>query len=330
MKAKIAAEPTANLPGVSERHSVHILNPFSGGKNAKKYYEAARRAIEKIGGEILVSEHSGHITEITADVFRKDPFAHAVIYGGDGTVNEAVNGIMLSGHADTASFSVIPQGSGNDFAKYVNDPKNFERTKLMPLDLIKVTCGENVRYFANTMNIGFDCDVVLTSYKVKKFPILQGSLAYIASVVATLAKKKTIHASIKLSGCVDFEGAPIDDVMIERDILLTEGANSRFCGGGFYSAPLASVSDGLMDVLVVNNVSIPKFASLVGAYHDGTYIDDHGNMPKKFDGIISYHRCRKFELGGAEHFGLDGEVFATNGECISAEVIPHATLFAAL
>ena len=333
MKAKLPNEVKITLPNVSERRAVHILNPSSGGKNARKYYEAALRSIEKAGGETLTSEHCGHVTELVSELFAKDPFAHAVIYGGDGTVNEAVNGIMLSGHAHTASFSVIPQGSGNDFSKYMNDSGIFKPAELNPLDLVKVTCGDHVRYFANMMNIGFDCDVVLATYRIKKSTPFQGSLAYIAGIAATLLKRKAISAKISLTGCIPLgEKNPesCTDTVIEKDILLTACANSRFCGGGFCSAPLASVNDGFMDILIVDNVSIPQFASLVSAYHDGTYIGENGEMPKKFTKVLSYHRCRKYEISGPSHFCLDGEVLETGGNTVCAEVIPNATWFAAL
>lgn len=328
MKAKV---PDVTVPAVGERRVVHILNPSSGGKKAQKYFETARRAVEKIGGDMLVSEKPRHIMTLAAELFAKDPYAHAVVYGGDGTVYETVNGIMLSGNASTACFSVIPQGSGNDFSKYANDLSGYPKSKEVPLDIIKTECGGNVRYFANMMNIGFDCEVVRETYKIKKVPFLQGSLAYIVGVISTLAKKSPLHAKITMGGCVSLKGnMPLRDETAEKKILLTACANSKFCGGGFDAAPLASLDDGLMDVLIVNNVSIPKFASLVGAYHDGTYIDENGTMSENFSKVLSYHRSKTFSIDGAKFFCLDGEVFPTNGETLKAEVLPAATNFIAL
>lgn len=328
MKAKVQ-DGTYHAAG--ERRTVHILNPSSGGKNAQKYYEAARRAVEKIGGDMLVSEKPRHIMTLVSELFAKDPYAHAVVYGGDGTVYETVNGIMLSGNAKTACFSVIPQGSGNDFSKYANDLGGFAKGKEVPLDIIRTECGGDVRYFANMMNIGFDCEVVRETYKIKKVPFLQGSLAYIVGVISTLAKKKPLHVKITIGGCVSIGDAGSEqDAVLRKKILLTACANSKFCGGGFEAAPLASADDGLMDVLIVDNISIPRFASLVGAYHDGTYIDENGVMPEQFSKVLSYHRSKTFSIEGAKFFCLDGEVFPTNGSTIKAEVIPSATRFMAL
>ena len=112
MKAKVPETKNQTvkmeIPGIADRHQVHILNPASGGSKGGKAFEAAKAAIEKSGGEIRISEKPGGIEELTAELFAKEPFAHAIVYGGDGSVYEAVNGIMKSGHSRSASFSVIP------------------------------------------------------------------------------------------------------------------------------------------------------------------------------------------------------------------------------
>lgn len=190
-----AAAPIV-LPNVSERRHVHIINPNAG---SKKYYSAAVSAIEKSGEERLESTSGEHLRALVADLFRKDPFAHAIVYGGDGSVYEAVNGIMESGAAATASFSVFPAGSGNDFSTFANDKAGFKKAKLNKIDLISVSHGGKRDYFANMMNIGFDCAVVKETYTLKKKPFLKGSAAYIAGVLKVLAVKKTIPAKIKLS-----------------------------------------------------------------------------------------------------------------------------------
>ncbi len=275
-------------PKLGSRRVVHILNPASGKPG---YFDAARRAVEKEGGEMQISQYSGGIIDLVRDLFISDPFAHAVVYGGDGTVNEAVNGIMQSGAADTASFSVYPMGSGNDFSAYANDSGDLPRTDLTRMDVIKTTCDGVVRYCANMANVGFDCDVVWETYTLKKKPLFRGKMSYIAGVVKVLAVKKTIPAKITLEGCVHLKtGEPLPDFRVEKRVLLSACANSKFYGGGFKAAPLASISDGLMDVLVVNDVSRLRFVSVVGNYRAGNYIDEQGKVGKKFEKILSYHR----------------------------------------
>lgn len=328
MKAAAPKVKKISLPNISERRQVHILNPMSGNGRS---YEAARRAIEKTGGEILVSERKGQITALVAELFAKDPFAHAVLYGGDGTVYEAINGIMQSGKNATASFSVVPAGSGNDFSLYANDSGVFQKAELAPMDLIRTTVGGEVRYCANMLNMGFDCEVVRETYTLKKIPFLQGSLAYIAGVAKVLARKKTIPAKITLSGCVDGGGVPVsEDMSFEQRVFLTACANAQYYGGGFRAAPLASVQDGLMDVLIVNNVSRMVFVSLVGDYHDGTFVDEQGILKERFRKYLHYQKCRKIMIEGPQWFCMDGEVLPTDGHAVEAEVMQNAVWFAAL
>jgi len=337
MKAKVPETKNQTvkmeIPGIADRHQVHILNPASGGTKGGKAFEAAKAAIEKSGGEIRISEKPGGIEELTAELFEKEPFAHAIVYGGDGSVYEAVNGIIKSGNSRSASFSVIPLGSGNDFSRYVNDSDLFKKAELNKIDLIKCTSGGVDRYCANVMNMGFDCDVVWETYTLKKYPFLRGSAAYLAGVLKTLMVKKTIDADITLIGCEsvdpDDNEKVTSDIKLEQNVLLTACANSRFYGGGFCAAPLASVSDGMMDVLVINDVTRLQFLGMVGAYHDGTFIDGHGVMPAKFEKVLIYKRCRAIEIEGPSRFCLDGEIFEADGR-IRGEVMPQALWFAAL
>ena len=308
---------------------VHFMNPVSG---SSRYYASTRKAVDELGGQIVVSEHSGQITELIMDALEKDPATHAVVYGGDGTVFEAVNGIMLSGAAETATLSVIPSGSGNDFSSFANDPATLSHGESVKIDLVKTTCGGKVRYFDNMMNIGFDCSVVYETEKIRAGGVIKGSAAYMAGVAKVLGAKKPIHPTITLSGCVDTAtGEPIDDVTFSKELLLTACANGKLCGGGFKAAPLAKLTDGLMDVLVISNISRVKFVSLVKDYHDGTFINEKGQLKPRFKDVITYVKCRKMEISGIERFCLDGEIFSVPaGEPLVAEIVPAAINFRAI
>ena len=306
----------------------HFINPVSG---SHRFYDATRKAVDEIGGKIFVSERSGQITEMVIDALEKDPSTHVVVYGGDGSIYEAVNGIMQSGHNDTAVLSVIPSGSGNDFSAYANDSGVFSRGEIHKIDLIKTTCGGETRYFDNMMNMGFDCSVVYETSNVRKAGVIKGSAAYIAGVVKVLGQKKTMNVSLTLSDCVSLStGKPVDDFHVEKSLLLTACANAAYCGGGFKAAPISKIDDGYMDVLVINDVTRPKFISLVGDYRAGTFINEKGVMKKSFREYVDYIRCKKMTIVGPEMFCLDGELFETNGEEIVAEVAHNAINFMAI
>lgn len=306
-------------------HTVHLFNPAAG---AGRRFADVRAAAEKTGEPIFVTENSGHAESLCESLCRDDPDTHIVVYGGDGTIHEAVNGIMRSGHAGTASFTVVPAGSGNDFSACVNGSAHLA-PGIHEIDLVRVTDpAGNVRYFANSLNMGFDCDVVRETDTLKHKRGLSGSAAYIAGVLVVLARKKPVPLTLTMYGCRPF-GADADlaePVTIEQSALLCACANGPFCGGGFKGAPLCDLSDGYMDVLAVKNISRARFLSMVGGYHDGTYISPDGVLKPAFAQILSYHQCRRAVLSSPAYYCLDGEVHAPAAS-ITVEVVPHAVRY---
>ena len=309
-------------------HTVHLFNPAAG---AGRRFAAVRAQAEKTGEKIYVTENSGHAERLCASLCRDDPHIHIIVYGGDGTVHEAVNGIMASGHGDTASFTVVPSGSGNDFSACVNGCAGFA-PGFHKLDLVRVTDPDgNCRHFANSLNMGFDCDVVREADSLKHKRGLSGSTAYIAGVIRVLARKKPVPLSLTLYGCKPF-GADTDaaePVTLREDGLLCACANGPFCGGGFKGAPLCDLTDGYMDVLCVKNISRTRFVSMVGGYHNGTYIDQSGTLKPSFAKILSYHQCKKAVLSSPAYYCLDGEIH-TPAQSLTVEVLPHAVQYLTL
>ncbi|MBQ8641312.1 MAG: hypothetical protein IJ480_03770 [Clostridia bacterium] len=334
--------PKITLPNVNERQHVHIINPCAGDG---RLYEGVRKAVAQTGEEVRLTEGPGDVERICREEIGKNPFVHLVVYGGDGTVHEAVNGIMASKGSLTASFSVIPAGSGNDFSSYVNGIAGFTPPDLHHIDVVKTTDRDgNTRYFANSLNLGFDGQVVMEADRFKHQKGLRGGTAYIAGVAAVLVKKHPVSVKITLEDVRDFasgqdrtdgQGGTLhhawseNRVDIAGDILLTACANGPFCGGGFKGAPLCSIKDGLMDVLVVQNITRRQFISMVGHYRSGTYISETGEIMPRFRKVLSYYQCRKMHIQTDEHYCLDGEICGRAGD-LTVEVSPEAVWFAAL
>lgn len=314
MKATLErAQTKIVLPNVAERRQIHLINPRA---CAGKHAAMAKKLAEKTGGEVVLTEGAGFAEEYAAELFTKDKFAHLVVYGGDGTVYEAVNGIMNSGNSHTASFSVIPIGSGNDFSAYANEAAGFRKAELVRLDL----CHANGRYFINMMNVGFDCNVVYRTASLKKNPLLRGKMSYIAGVAQELVMKKPVSAKITLDNGDE----------LETSVLLTACANGQFCGGGFRGAPLADMTDGLMDILVVNDVTRRTFLSLVQDYKNGTYIEPDGTMKEKFEDVLMYRRCAKYRVSGIQRYCIDGEIMEPEDGSVTVRCVKNAIWFAAL
>lgn len=251
--------------------------------------------------------------EYVCEVCKKDPNAWIIVCGGDGTISEAVSGILDAGCGRTAALSAIPTGSGNDFVRYMNS--TCKQKEIYDVDAIKIAN----HYCVNMVNIGFDCDVVAEARKMKQRPWISGSFAYILGVVKALVKKKSFKTIVQLNGVNGTD----ENETFEGNYLLTALSGCPYCGGGFKAHPLASPFDGLIDVLLIDNVTRMKFIKLVGDYRAGTHFDEETGKPaKKVEDIITYRRCKSISYGGFSQICIDGEIVTTDS--INAEIIPNA------
>lgn len=227
--------------------------------------------------------------------------------GGDGTLCVTVNAIMEIADRDRISVGVIPVGTGNDFVRNFQpkalfmDIDNQINASPVKIDLIKC----NDFYAVNMINIGFDCQVVCatTDFKRKKFIPLK--LAYICGLVQTLIKKPGVSMTISEGG----------KEYLKKELLLTTFANGSFCGGGFHSNPHASLCDGKINALFVNDITRRKFVSLVGYYKKGTHLEG------KFERIIYETKDSTYDIrfSSPTNISVDGEIVKVNEINLSCE-----------
>jgi YegS/Rv2252/BmrU family lipid kinase len=232
--------------------------------------------------------------------------------GGDGTLNECVNGVIGN---DQHEVAVIPIGTGNDFTRNFLSKENFLNIEAQ-IDSIAAKCDVikyNDRYCINVANVGLDCEVVARTDKIKKNPMVPSKLAYIFGLIGEFIKKSGIVFSCKIDG-VERE---------KKKYLLALFANGGFYGGGFHSAPLAELSDGLIDVCFINYISRLTFLGLVSKYKKGTFLS-----AKNIDNILEYIKCSKIEIEfeKKERICIDGEL----EECdkLTIEVVKEKINFA--
>lgn len=231
--------------------------------------------------------------------------------GGDGTFSETVNGAPM---APNAEFGLIPIGTGNDFERNFTGFDNFfdiERQldgRAVRLDAMRC----NDRFAFNVINVGFDSNVAKKTGEIKRSPLVPTGLAYSAALAITLCKPFGTTMEVEL-----------DDGSVIRDkLLLVAIANGGFYGGGFHAAPRASLTDGLLDLCIVNKVSRAKFIGLVGSYKAGTHLKN-----EKAKNIIRYHQTPRVTLHFDSPVGvcIDGEV--EMNDVARIEVIPRAFAF---
>lgn len=285
--------------------TIRILNPAAGKGKALEIDYCSEST------ENYVTTGVADAAEYVHKESLADKDAHFVVCGGDGTLNEVVNGIMHAGTNDTVKISVIPTGSGNDFVK--NFPiKGVEKR----VDAMKY----NDRYGINVINIGFDGKVAANVNKYKRVASFNGSLAYIMSVVEMLFKPLGEEYEITITH------ANGDVTQLAGNYLLAVVANGAYYGGGFKAAPLAELDDGLLEVILVKKISRLTFIKLVADYRRGTHLDPETKRPiTKMADYIYYTQCRRIKIQGMTEVCVDGEMDYISEVDIS--VIPDAINF---
>lgn len=295
------------------RH-LFILNPCAGKKdNSGAWREKIESACQSRGADYLihVTTGAGDACEtVRSTLAASDEPVRIYACGGDGTLNEIVNGVI---GFSQAQISVIPDGTGNDFVRNFSRPEQFLdiETQLdgepIKLDAIRV----NDRYCINMINIGFDCEVVRKTDSIKKSPLVPNGLAYLVGVLATLIRKPGVKAKIS------FDGSEPEDCRF----LLTAIGNGAFCGGGYDSLPPASLRDGKMDFLGVSNLGRIKFLSLLGDYKKGKHLD--GRAARYMRHVAANEITMDF--GSEQAVCVDGEIVYENSVRLS--VVPEAVSF---
>ncbi len=257
--------------------------------------------------------------------------------GGDGTLNEVVNGAF--GY-DLVEIAMIPAGTGNDFPRSFGLLKNFEDIEKQilgagrPVDLIRYEAlvpnpanaslsydPDNLfesdpepvaGYCANMFNIGLDCNVADLVSRIKEHPFVPGPLAYGLGVGIVLGKKEGVNLEIRLDNGEFFNG----------DLMLVAIGNGSYCGGGFKGVPLSKVDDGMIDVSIVGNISRRTFLSLLGKYRKGTHLED-----PSVNRFLTYRKCRSLTIRSSDALKLctDGEV--SMAVEITFEIIPGGMKF---
>ncbi len=228
-----------------------IINPVAGnGKTLEHWEKNRKRIFDELGEQNYeMTRYPGHATEIARNVCSED-YDLIVSVGGDGTLNEVVNGIAGSKKA----ISLIPFGTGSDFGKTlgIRTLEDFllalKINKRIEVDLPSVYFQEDSRsrYFINILEIGFGAEVMNYVNKHKGL----GRYSFLMGIFSTLSRMKKYQLKISL------DSFHTDLYTIETII-----ANGRYFGGGMLASPNSVPDDGILDVHVLKPFS--KIGSLI-------------------------------------------------------------------
>lgn len=258
----------------SQPHWLVIVNPNAGNGKGKKDWEKISSALKRNKLSFIVKFTSArgdaihYSCEAIADGFRK-----IITVGGDGTLNEVINGVFLSTEcaASEITLALIPVGTGNDWGRMFGIPLNYEKAaeiisegKSMPHDAGLVSYYDGTekksRYFINIAGLGFESVVVKRS-NYQKERGRNGKMIYLYNLLLSLLTYKNTRADII-----------IDGLKISADIFSINIGNGRYCGGGMRQTPDALPNDGLLDVTVIRNIGKLEIIRKLKILYDGTIL----------------------------------------------------------
>ncbi len=289
-----------------------ILNPVAGRGKAYRAIKYIRNLLrnKKINHEFSITNSPGDATRIASE--SKDIFDTIIAIGGDGTVNEVMNGLVNS----DAKLGVIPLGSGNDFARSLNLSKDIDKAinvildgKISYCDIGKVITklkNENneekfsERFFINGIGIGFDATVALESQKIK---LLRGLPLYFAAVIKALLKYKTPNFTIKL-----------DEFITKSKCFLISIGNGKSSGGGFKLTPEADINDSKFDVCYVDDIGLFKIFKMLPSSIKGTH--------KRYR-EVHFSKAENIQIFSNNNFVVhaDGEIIGKKVNSVEIEII---------
>lgn len=284
-----------------------VLNPKAGSVQDVEALVARIRRIPK--AEVCITSKRGAAIRMTRTALRNG-CKLIVAAGGDGTLNEIIN--ALGEKHSSVRVGLIPLGTGNDFARTLGLPTDVDEAidlvragRMRKVDLVRVT-SDRVRYFVNVSAGGFSGLVheKLTA-KMKK---TWGPLAYLRGAAAALPELRAYRTTLSLDNTESLK-LSLYNVVI---------ANGRYVAGGRLIAPEASIDDGLLDIVLIQERSAPELALLAAQVALGNHLSSEA---------IVFRRAAKVTVNSRPGmwFNVDGELVGNQPAVF--EVIPRALQF---
>ena len=296
--------------------SLIILNPWAGRGTAGQRRGELEAALAQAGVPFdLVTTHArGGATELAWQAIERgyDPI---VAVGGDGTINEVVNGIKgaEASLGRRARLGIIPLGTGSDFVKTLdgvaaNDVAGGVRRIAagapctVDLGRVQVADGDT-RYFINAVGMGLDAQVAAESLKLTR---LKGMAVYLVAIIRALANYRAHPMTVEYDGR-----------RLHRRLLFASIANGRCQGAGFWLTPSALVDDGLLDLCLVDNMRLDQIIRYIPRLMEGT----HTNLKQ-----VTMGRARSIRVisSAPVPVATDGEVISIAARDITVETLPAA------
>ena len=298
--------------------TIVIVNPQAGNGRTEKIWPNIESALEKSIGsfEVLQTTCRGDATDLSRRILAVDT-VRIVAVGGDGHLNEVLNGFIENDLPvnPEARLSFVMTGTGCDFqrslgisGKWQNAAAKLKDAKVRKIDVGKVTYTaadktQKIRYFDNIASFGLSgaVDHCLEHSRLRNY--LGGSPLFLWGTIKTVFT----HPNQSIRFCID--DGPEEEICSRLGLL----ANGRYFGGAMHAAPEAELDDGLLDLLMLKEISVAKFLWHLPKIYKGTHL----KIPEIF-----FQKVRKFTAESSEQVILDIDGESPGYLAATFEVLP--------
>lgn len=247
-----------------------IANPASGNKNFSKIWKKIEQLLKNknLDYSFTFTQFSKHEIDLVQNAIKKG-YRNIISVGGDGTLHNVVNGVMLQRYVKTSNITigVLPLGTGNDWIKTYKQPNSIEKaleiiskkTTILQ-DIGVITTDKNTIYYNNVAGIGYDGYIVNKLKYLKKF----GALSYLlAGIYGLIFYKKSAYKIL------------INNKELKEKCLMVVCGICKYSGGGMQFTKDVNTTDGLLDITIAKNLN---------------FLDLVINLPKLYSGAIVNHK----------------------------------------
>jgi diacylglycerol kinase (ATP) len=311
-KTYSANQVSTTKQGTQTRQLHVIVNPMSGNGRTRSAWPTIARRLQRLGFDVdfRMTESAGDGVRLGREAIERG-VSEVVVVGGDGTLNEVVNGLFLGsqGNAPDVTLSVIPAGTGRDFSRSIGI-RSFDHSleilgagEVVSIDAGRVdytnSDGHQVRYFVNAGDVGIGAETAALLNRSSK--LLGGKISYFLGAARTILSFSGQPAKIVADG----------EVIHDGPLAMACFANGVYHAGGMLMAPNASLTDGAFDLLVLDDV--PKY-TLLGSLLPSVYAGRHLNHPN-----VTHRLAREIRVSspGTLLFEVDGEQPGTTDICVT-------------
>ena len=264
------------MPGKQEILWEVILNPHAGGGKGARDQKIIEQLLKNsdILYRLAISQFPGHAIEIARELVSNGA-TNIIVAGGDGTLNEVVNGIFMAEQQSRheITLGMLPVGTGNDWIKTFGIPDHYQKAidvikahKTVLQDVGEITClmdGQtSKRYFVNIAGFGFDALVAKNANNLK-FKGITGIRVYIQSLLSGYMNYKSRNTQII-----------IDEYSLKVNLFSASIGIGKFNGGGMMQVPEANPLKGLFHLTVIRKIGIWGILTNFKGLYSGAFIHD--------------------------------------------------------